>query len=307
MAKNSFEALLETLPEDLEFEFKGPVRKAMEALAEKVPKVKDSVLAQSDYSRKMDELRDRVAEADEWRKWSEDNWDRDAGKTKADIANHQRIAELQQELESARKAAAAGGDEMTFDQLKDQLEQYSKERGIITKAELDKVVADKEKDLQKYMQGNSGTLFDGAMVTSELNLRHFKEFGEPFDSTAFVKAAVEKNRFDLRDYYEKDFVVAKRQEKIAADHKAELDRLAKERDDALKAVSDEKERQKTLTMGNGGIADSTSPDLGPLQRRMFGESSDGGDKAPDVPLGTGGLSSWAARRDEAKAAASRTA
>jgi hypothetical protein len=193
---------------------------------------------------------------------------------------------------------------MTFEQLNQRLEQYSKEKGLLSKGDVDKLVNDKDKEFQTFVRGTSGAMMTGAMVTSELNLRHFKEFGEPFDSEQFVKSAVDKGRLDLKDYYDKEYVLDKRQARIAEQHKAELDRMNKEKEEIQKTLTEIQERAKTQTMGNGGITDDGSSELGPLQRRMLGEQQET-DKLPDVPLGQNGIARAAAMRDERLAAERR--
>jgi hypothetical protein len=312
---NSFEQLLETLPDDVEFEFKGSVRKAVDELAKKAPKLKDSVLAQSEFSRKMDEVRDKVRRADEWDDWVSKNWvpvkdHPNGGMTKQELEYSERVQSLNTELEEARKAATGNGEEMTFEQLNQQLEKYTKDKGLVSKTDIDKLVGDKEKDFQQFVRNNSGAMMTAAMVAGELNVRHFKEFGEPFDTEAFVKSAVEKNRLDLKDYYEKDYVLDRRQKLLEEKHKGELEKIENEKKEAQKALDDMKEKLKTQAMGpSGQLSDNSGPDMGPLQRRMLGDQPAEGekDKIPDVPLGMGGIAAAAARRDERLAMERRTA
>ena len=311
MAKNAFESLLETLPEDQEFEFKGSVRQATAALAEKFPKLRESVLAQADYSRRMDEVRDKVNLADQWTKWRQDNWLENERKTKAEAARDTRISELERDLEAARQAALATGDEMTFEQLNQALEKFQSDKGIVTKNDLDKWGTDKEKSLTDYIKGNNQIFGRMAVDVPYIMARHSAEFGEVLDPDPVIKAAAEKGNYNLRDFYERDFVVERREKARTDKHAAELKKIQDEADAKVKAAQEEAERLKTQmtgATGTGNPVDMGTADMGPLQRQMqmpAADNSGGDQKPPDAPLGEGSIAAFAARQFALKQAQGR--
>jgi hypothetical protein len=307
MAKNAFELLLDALPDE-EIEVKGSAREVLVALAEKVPKIKDSVMAQSDYSRKMDQIRKDSEMIERWNKWRTDNWDDDRGMVKSEIEKAEAIVQLQQELEAARTAAAKSGDEMTFDQLQEWIKDYETKRGTITKTDLESTLNKRGEDFSKLVSDRMATMFTAGVTTSELGQRYLKEFGEPLKQMDFLKAANEKGRTDLDDFYEHDFILSKRQERTDKLHKEEIERVTKERDDALLKAKEELERVKAATMGTGGPIDMGAPELGHLQRRLSGLDTpppEDGSIPKDLPLGS--LAQMAARRDDQRALETRTA
>jgi len=310
VAKSSFDSLLETLSDTEEFEFKGPVRKAFAELAEKVPKLKDSVLAQSDYSRKMDEVRDKVKLADTWNEWRKENWDDESNASKSELRLKAEADRLAQELETARTAALGTGEEMTFEQLNQSLDKYTKDKGIVDRTSLDEVVKGKATEFQDYVKGYSQPIARAAVEVPGILLKHQQEFGEIMDTDAFMKYAAEKGRMDYRDLYEKDWVVERRTQKMKADYEKQLAdaKTLAETDKAAAVANAQAEAKKQQVMGSpsGNPIDNGSSELGPLQRRMQVQQEQLVDgekpKAPEVPIGEGGLAAFAAREFLAKQA-----
>ena len=302
MARSSFDVLLESLPEDQEFEFKGPVRKAFAELAEKVPKLKDSVLAQSDYSRKMDEVRDKVILANKWDEWRQNNWDDEKNSTKDELRALAEAERLTAELEAARTAALATGEEMTFDQLNQRLEQFTKEKKIVTTDDLENQFKGKTKEVEDYIKVYSAPIARAALDIPYLMAKHEKEFGEILDPDTLTKYAAEKGNFNLRDVYEKDWVVEKRQQAMKANYDAEIQKLkdgnAAEIARAKEDAAAEARKQQIMGQPNGNPVDMGGNDMGPLQRRMLPteQPGDGEPKAPEVPIGEGSLAAFAARQ-----------
>ena len=306
MAKDVFTNLLESLPDSDEFEFKGSVRKAFAELAEKVPKLKESVLAQSDYSRRMDEVRDKVKLADTWDEWRRNNWDDEKHMTRAELEKVAELERVQAELETARTAALATGEEMNFDQLNQRLEQYSKEKNFLTPDDLKKQFDGKTKEVEDYVKGYSAPIARAALDIPYLMAKHEKEFGEILDPDILTKYAAEKGNFNLRDVYEKDWVVEKRTAAMKNHYEAELQKMKDGETAKLQAARDEAaaEARKQQIMGqpNGNPVDMGGNDMGPLQRRMLPEQQGDQDrsKAPEVPIGEGSLAAFAAREFLAK-------
>lgn len=306
MAKSGFEVLLESLPDSDEFEFKGSVRKAFAELAEKVPKLKESVLAQSDYSRRMDEVRDKVKLADTWDEWRRNNWDDDKHMTRSELEKQAEMDRLQTELETARTAALATGEEMNFDQLNQRLEQYSKEKNFLTPDELKKQFDGKTKEVEDYVKGYSAPIARAALDIPYLMAKHEKEFGEILDPDILTKYAAEKGNFNLRDVYEKDWVVEKRTDAMKKHYESELQKVKDGEAAKLEAVRAEAtaaaRTQQIMGQPSGNPVDMGGNDMGPLQRRMLPESDVDRSKAPEVPIGEGGLAAYAAREFLAKQA-----
>jgi hypothetical protein len=296
--KSSFELLLETLPDE-EFEFKGPVRKAMEELGQKIPKIRDSVLAQSEFSRKMDEVRGDVNLAQQWKKWRDDYWLDEQKMTKSEFEKAEKIQALETDLETARQAALGQGDQMTFEQLGQWSEGFMKDKGLVTNAGLEKTLKEKETSLTDYVKSYTQPVATAALDVPYIMQKHQAEFGEVLDPKPLVKAAAEKNNFDLRDFYEKDWVVERRQKAMQEKHDAEMKKLQEETDAKLKAAEEKTERLKAQAMGqnSGGPVDMGGPELGVLQKQLVPSAPADGEapKIPDVPLGDGSVAAFAAR------------
>ena len=302
MAKDSFTSLLETLPDTDEFEFKGSARKAFAELAEKVPKLKESVLAQSDYSRRMDEVRDKVKLADTWDEWRRNNWNDEKKMTNAEAEKQAELERVQTELEAARTAALVTGEEMTFDQLNQRLEQFTKEKNYLTPDDLKKQFDGKTKEVEDYVKGYNAPIARAALDVPYLMAKHEKEFGEILDPEVLMEYGVKKNNFNLRELYEKDWVVEKRQKAMKDGYEAELQKIKDGEAAKIQAAKDEAlaEGRKQAVMGqqNGNPVDMGGNDMGPLQRRMQppAQEGDGAPKAPEVPIGEGSLAAFAARK-----------
>lgn len=293
MAKNAFDAVLESLSEE--------TRKTFGELAEREPKLKDMVLAQSDYSRRSDELRSKVEMAERWNKWRDDYWDDDKKMTKAEIAKQDRLESLERDLETARQAALGTGDQMTFEQIEQWGSGFLKDKGIVTKAALDTELALKSKTLQDYVTGSQQALGSIAAEIPYLLLKHKEEFGEVLDPKPLIAAASEKGRYDLREFYEKDYVIERRQKSVEDKHKAELDKLQAQTQEAIKARDAAEEARKAAMMGPGAgnMVDDGGPGMGPLQKKLVSsvQAEDGkGTEAPNVPLGEGSIAAFAARQ-----------
>lgn len=277
-------------------------KEAFIGLAEKYPQIKEYGLRQSDYSRYMNESKIKIDLADEWNTWKSDHWDDEAKMTKQQKAAVDEAARLKQEnegLESRIAAMGSGGDDMTFEQL----EQFGKDliskNGIVTKVDIDA----KQKELEGFVKGFDGVMAKTALTVSFLNQKHDREFGEPFDPDEFVKEAAEKGANNLKEFYENQFVAGKRQERVTAQHVAEIERIkaesavelakAKEQADAIAA--------RIQGMGSGGMNpsdDGSGSVMGAFQKQYLklDQVQTDASKVPDVPLGDGGVAAFAAAK-----------
>lgn len=295
----AFEQLLATFADEAD-------RKAFEDLGTKNPKIKESVLLRSDYSRRMDEVKDQLGQLNEWNNWRAKHWDEDKKMTKRELEKAAQIEALETEKAQLEEKLLthnpeSEGNEMTFEQLNSWGDKFAKERNIITKTDLDKIIGDKEKELQSFVKTQNQFETYAALVTPELNLRHMKEFGEPFKANEFIKAATDKGQFNLEEFYDNSYVRSKREDKINVDHAAELKRVKDEAEAAVTAAKAEAAAaaQRAANMGPNGLTPTDNEgSLGPMQRKFLkmDEKPPEEGKAPDVPLGEGGLAAFAAKK-----------
>jgi hypothetical protein len=158
----------------------------------------------------------------------------------------------------------------------------------------------KEKQFESYVKGLNQFTAQASLTVPYLNAKHQKEFGEMFDPDEFVAEAVKKNRFDLKPYYE-EWVSQKRADKMKSDYEAKTqevtEKLTKEKDEAVAAAKAETERIKGMGLGGQNPSDTESPTMGAFQRKVLKleETQDDKSKAPEVPLGEGGIAAFAAR------------
>jgi hypothetical protein len=190
---------------------------------------------------------------------------------------------------------------MTFEELEKWGEGFMKKAGIDPgKLVTTDTLKSKEAELAEYVKNLNGFTAKAALQVPYLNREHEREFGSQFDPEEFLKQATEKQRFDLKDFYEKDFVVEKRQAKRDADHKAEIDLLKAEAEarekKAMEAAEERMARMQSMGPGGQSPADAEGPQMGAFQRKMLKMDKPGeGSGAPEVPLGEGGIAAFAAR------------
>jgi hypothetical protein len=300
VSKNAFELLLESLPED-EVELKGSARKVFGELADKIPKLKDSVLAQADYSRRMDEVRTDVELSKKWKDWRAANWLDDKNMTKEEEKKFLRIQELETELEKAQAAAVAAGtgEEMTFEQLTQFGDKLIKDKGIVTADGLKARIEEEKKSLEEYIKGNNQGLGTAILDIPTIMLKHQKEFDEILDAREVVKAANAKQRTDLVDFYDKDWVIERRNKANEEKHAAQLKKVQDDADAKVKAAEEkaEKLKQSTMAQTGGSVVDMGGPELGILQKQLVpAPPGEGEVKAPEVPIGDGSIAAFAARQ-----------
>ena len=222
MPKNIFDSFLESLPDP-------DVRKGMTDLAQREPKLKDAFMAQSDYSRKLNENRDALSELDGWRRWREENWVTVAdgkGMTRAEqnaISRLQTLETEKQDLERRITEAefSTGGDEVTFDQLKNELDTAMTQRGIVDNARLDEVIKSKTTEVEELVRNSNRIVFDATAILPYLNQKHQQQFGEMFHPREFVKAATEAGQYDFEKFYD-SWIQPKLDAKKDADFQAKL-------------------------------------------------------------------------------------
>ena len=274
-------------------------RQALAGLAERYPTLKESVLRQSDYSRQSNELREQVEYAKKWRDWESQNWVPEHNKTRYEYELEQEAARLKAEKDEAEQRlalAALDGDNVNLEELEKQL-----------LGKVNSQIAAKEAELKAFVQQSQGVTSATSLKIPELMFKHSKEFGETFDPNAFLQEAVSKQRWDLDDFYEKDFVASKREAAKARSYEDRLKAAEDKRVADIAAAQAEAEAkiEKIRGMSAGSLSDAGGTQMGAFQRQYLSMNNDqnAGPKIPDgVKLGDGAIAKIAAQYEMDKAA-----
>jgi len=272
-ALNKFEDILANYVKD------ENEKATLTGLINKYPDLRAGWLRQDDYSRSKDEVAKNkelyeaaIGKVGEWESWKENNWDETRNMTKAQ-------AELLQEVERLREGS---GNEMTFDQLNDSVSKFVKDNGLISKTELDSVIAEKTKFVD---DGFKGYAYVAAKVPT-LIAKHMKEFGDVLDGTELLKGTETYGTTNLDDVYEK--MVAGKRAEIAEKSKAE--EIAK-----AKAEAVEEFKKSQAATQNRIPSDQSGPELSSFQKKMMGIKTEP-DEFEDMELGKGGIAAIAAAK-----------
>ena len=272
-------------------------RQAFEALAETEPFLKEAVMLRSDYSRNLDELRPKVAKADQWDAWEAENWDAEHGMTKAEYALQQGNRSLTERL---AVAATGTGDEVTFDDLNKHLDTKIKALGIdptklVNKDDFEKAIGSKVEEARNYNNFTANL----ATRAAYRMMKHKDEFGELLNPDDLFKYAQENKIDSLDDAHDK-MVADRRQTAIDTKQKAALD--------AAKAEG-KKEGLQERAMGDGQMpVDMGSPDMGHFQKTLLNAGKKDAAGAVDESVGLGqGVGAHAARVYEQRAIETRNA
>lgn len=262
MAVNSFDDILSNLVSD------DADKEVLGNLANKYPDIKNGWLRQSDYSRKMDSLKETTKKVEEWEKWADDNWDFDAGTTKAE--------------QTLKRELVTKGEDMTFDQVKDYTEKTLSERGIVTKTDFDSVLGTKSKEVSDGLQGTAA--FNAILTEKAIN--HLYEFKEPFKVREFLGKLNELGSDNLDLAYDK-YVAPERETRRQKDHEKEIEKIRAEERSKTEAEMNEK------FIANRGLpVDQTEDGLGHLQSKMLRVNEP--DAAEKATLGDGTIARIAA-------------
>lgn len=270
---NAFEELISSLTDEGD-------RKVLETLGSKYPTLKEGVLRQSDYSRKLDEFKREKADAlqwkqklDEWDQWKQDNWDEEHGMTKA-----QKFA-----LDEVERLKELGGEDMDFAKLADWTGNFVKEKGLIDKTTLEATLSEKEKQINSGFEGHA---YVSAKIP-HLIVKHLKEFDEVLDPQDVLKKAGETKEYDLDRVYEG--MVSERREKIKAE------RLNAQIEEAKKAGFEEGKKLANQNTPMPSPTDQGSPELRTLQDRVLGKQGESEDKYAGLELGRNEIAYLAAK------------
>lgn len=218
--------------------------------------------------------------------WADTEWDYEHGMSKLEYQQQQEIAAL-----------SARGNGMELNDLKAYLETYTKENGLMTKAEYDAGIAAKEASFNEQL----GLVSKLATRIPYLNGKYQKDFGEMFDPDEFVKQAGEKGYAQFGEKGLDKFYDEFTAEKRAAKQTAEMEARAE-----AEATRRFEEKMKERGMGGQGAGPTLdgAPDMGHFESKMKGLSKQadaGGPQAPaDLELGRGGIARFAAQAADAK-------
>jgi len=294
--KKELEDLLASIPDEKE-------REEQRKLLEKYPVLSEGYLRQSDYDRKMNEVKtDREKEqeallaarkkAAEFQKWYDEN----APRHTQLMDEFKKLSEKNKDLEEqVRKAAegsggggsgsGGGGGEVDETKLMSKVQEEINKRGYVSKTELGEIVAAEAKKLadqerSSFLKDTLPNVLEWNQKMMDFNYEHRQEFGEPFDRKAFSKFVADNKIEDLDTAY-KAFVNDKRTENKI---KTETDKRVKE------------ELSKKNFPGSG--ASPAPSDLGPLQLRRAGKGPDG--LPEDATLSAAAMAAAAELRSEGK-------
>jgi len=288
MAKrNAFDDLLESVVSD------DGDRKALSELATMYPEIRNGYLRQSDYSRAQDELRrereaaqSKLDFAERMERWYGDNWVQDAygpgrGATKRELELKAQFEQTQERLRDI-EANGGTGETVTFDELKTHMDTVLAERGLLGKAEFEQAAAGFQDDVNKTMLGYAHI----ATRLPTLAVKHLREFDEDLDGDGLVDYAAKGGHRDLTKAYD-DYVAERRQTRTAEKHEKAL---------ADARIEGRKEALREQGMNPSAMPDdNSSPQMGPLQKKLLGLNKSGADDLPDVEMGRGALAAAASR------------
>jgi hypothetical protein len=259
------------------------IEEADRAVFQKYPDVKEAIDALEATKAEL-ETKYRVAD-DYVKRWEafdlKTNWDKDSNMPRAakEVIDQQtaRILELE----------AKQGSDMTWEDMEPivtaKLGKEFDSRGVLTKDKFEKEV---KPEFTKYADEKVNTLASGFdIVLNEfgpLFTKHAREFGEDLEPKKVWDHMKEKGIGKITDGYN-SFVEAKRNEKVAAQHKSEIEAAeARGRENALKEKAMGKEGQMP------GDTRGAQSDMGWFQRtKLATQKKQEVPQLPDAPLGSG--------------------
>lgn len=268
---SAFDELIEKLGDD--------DRNTFTALADRNPFLKEYGLRQDEFSRRQGELTDKVKKLESWEQWENNHWvwdkeDPNIGHTKAELAAMQRAEALEAEKERLAALVEFGGEgEMTFQELEQKFDEFSKTKKFVSQ---DDVIKERDALYQQAKDLNGYTAY-AAGELPYLLMKHKEEFNEILDPKKFLAEANSKNRLDLREFYENEFVRAARDKKVTDGHQAEIERLKAESNAAIDKVKQEAAALADRARGMspmGSPTDSGESSMSPMQRHILGMGAD---------------------------------
>jgi len=253
---------------------------ALQSLGDKIPALKESVLRQSDYSRKLNEFQQKEAtfkDAEErlqnWESWRSDNWLDEHNMTRPQW-------EAQQELERMNRLIQPNsqpqGDEieMTPEELNAQLETLISQKGFLTQSQVDAQLAAKEAEFNNRLTTNATNQAMLSTLTQQYGLRHYQKFGEVLDTNDLFDKANKAGIQNFEQAYEM-YTAPKVRELEQQAH-------AKEIEEAKAAGYNEGRQQSTMGQDGRMPVDMGVPEMGYLQKQFAGiKSPEGSSPIPE--------------------------
>lgn len=240
------------------------------------------------------------ARAEEVTTWAENEWDYDHNMSKLEFQQSQQLVDSQNRLAALQGQVDSfntRGNAMELKDLDEHLGKFMTEKGLMTKADHEAVIAQKEAAFNEQL-GLTTVL---ATRIPYLNAQYQKDYGEMFDPDVFVTQANEKGYAKhgakgLDEYY-KEFTAEKALAKQNADLEKRAEALATEKYEA-------KLRERGTQTGAAGLGNDSGPEMGHFEARLKGISKTVDPNAPQAPadleLGRGGIARFAANAADAK-------
>jgi hypothetical protein len=275
------------------------VRDAQRKFLEEHKQFQEAALRQSDYDRKMNEVKtDREKEqqalqaardrAEKMQKWYDENYPRHTQL----MDEYKKLQDKNKELETAVAAAAAaggggsnggGGGEVDETKLLSKVQEEIAKRGYVSRDDVIKIATDEAKKLAKeerdsFLKDTLPATIEWNQKMMDFNWDHRQEFNEPFDRKAFSKFVADNKLEDLDKAYGM-FVNDKRTEKKI---KEETDKRVKD------------ELSKRNFPGTGAIP--SAMEMGPLQTRRAGRDG----LPPEATVSEAAMAAAAELRTEGK-------
>lgn len=277
-------------------------REEQRKLLEKYPTFGEGFLRQSDYDRKMNEVKsDRQKEqealqtarelAAKWQKWADDNKPVHENL----LTEYKKISDRNKELEEIVAKAAeggggggtggGGGEPVDEKKLMERVNSEIGKRGFVSNAEVAKIVEEQAKKIAKeerdaFFKETLPNMMEYSQKLTDFSFSHRQEFNEPFDRKAFSKFVADNKLEDMDKAYDM-FVGEKRTER----------KIKEETEKRVQA-----ELSKRNFPGSGA---TPSPELGPVEARFkTGKGTDG--LPADATISAAAMAAAAELRAEGK-------
>ncbi len=280
--------------------------KVFENLLTKHPTIGDGWLRQADYDRNLNkskaELEEARSKSEQWQTWARDNVPIHEQLVKSYSELEQQQKDLQDQLEKARAARSAGGDD-TVDaaELKSRVQEEVNKLGFASKAEIDKIINDQAVKLareeaskevaaaqKKFYEETLPASINFNMDAAEIAMQHMREFdGKPIDRVEFSNFMTERKILEPKKAYEE--YVRPQRDKI---------QLEKSISDAVKAKEEELVKQYSGSgIPGGGMV---PPGLQPKGAMQLKIERDNAEKSGNVAISVATQQAISELRSEGK-------
>ena len=272
MAINSFDDVIAAIKDET-------AKQALLKEAESNPEIKGGWLRQAEFSRKLNELDSRVKYANDWDAWKTKEWDDALGMTKGEAKAFGMIRELETENISLKGKVET---EVTFEDVQKEIDKMwdAKSKGVMTEDTFSQKFGGKFVDKDTYekdVNAKLGNVLAGVEQlygkTSQLAMKHMKEFDEIIDPLSIVEYANKNGVSDLNKAYDM-LVGPRREERTTESRKKEIEEAEKR--------GEQKALQQQAMGVNGRMpTDNGAPEMGHLQNRLLKVKKEG--DTPAVP------------------------